>query len=211
MTVLMTGFEPFNGSAINPSWEAVSLAAERHREVVAVRLPCEFDTTAAALRAAIERHRPDVVVCVGQAGRREEVTPEYVAINVLDTPIPDNVGTQPRDLPVLEGGPAAYFTSLPVKAAATAIRAAGIPGSVSYTAGTTGCNHAFYCLMHLLATEFLGLRGGFVHVPFSPEQSAARGTGPSLPIEQSAAALQIVVETALSTGEDAKASAGALH
>lgn len=148
------------------------------------------------------------MVCVGQAGSRAEVTPERVAINILDAPIPDNAGAQPVDEAVVAGGPAAYFTSLPVKAAVAAIRAAGVPSSVSYTAGTFGCNHAFYGLMHLLATDFPGVRGGFVHVPFSPEQ-AADGR-PSLPVEQSATALNALVDTALAMREDLTVRAGTL-
>lgn len=114
-------------SKINPSWQVASTVAERRGDVVAVEPPCEFDSTIPAPRAAIEEHRPEVVVCVGQAGSRVEVTPERVAINTLDAPFPDNAGAQPVDEPVVAGGPAAYFTSLPVKAAVAAIRAAGVP------------------------------------------------------------------------------------
>ncbi|HEY2057698.1 MAG TPA: pyroglutamyl-peptidase I [Amycolatopsis sp.] len=209
MTVLLTGFEPFGGSATNPSWEAVSLVAARRDDVVAVELPCAFEASLPALRAAIERHRPEVVVCVGQAGGRADVTPERVAINLVDARIPDNAGAQPVDVPVVEGGPAAYFTSLPVKAAVAAIRAADVPGSVSHTAGTYVCNQVFYGLMHLLATDFPGLRGGFVHVPSSPDQVA--DGEPSLPVEQSATALNAVVDTVLSVREDLTVSAGTLN
>jgi pyroglutamyl-peptidase len=209
MTVLLTGFEPFGGSGTNPSWEAVSLVAARRDDVVAVELPCEFDASLPALRAAIERHRPEVVVCVGQAGGRADVTPERVAINLVDARIPDNAGAQPVDRPVIADGPAAYFTTLPVKAAVAAIHAAGLPGSVSHTAGTYVCNQVFYGLMHLLATDFPGLRGGFVHVPSSPDQVADGEV--SLPVEQSAAALDAVVGTALSVREDLSVSAGTLN
>ncbi|MDT8910976.1 pyroglutamyl-peptidase I [Amycolatopsis sp. PS_44_ISF1] len=209
MTVLLTGFAPFGGSASNPSWQAVSLVAARREDVVAVELPCEFDASLPALRAAIEQYRPAVVVCVGQAGGRTDVTPERVAINLVDARIPDNAGAQPVDVPVVANGPAAYFTSLPVKAAVAAIHAAGLPGSVSHTAGTYVCNQVFYGLMHLLATDFPELRGGFVHVPSSPEQ--VPDAGPSLPVEKSAAALEAVVETVLSVREDLDVSAGTLN
>jgi len=209
MTVLLTGFEPFGGSGTNPSWEAVSLVAARRDDVVAVELPCAFDASLPALRAAIERHLPEVVVCVGQAGGRADVTPERVAINLVDARIPDNAGAQPVDVPVVEGGPAAYFTSLPVKAAVAAIRAANVPGSVSHTAGTYVCNQVFYGLMHLLATDFPGLRGGFVHVPSSPDQ--VPDGEPNLPVEQSATALDALVDTVLSVHEDLTVSAGTLN
>jgi pyroglutamyl-peptidase len=211
MTVLLTGFEPFGGSATNPSWEAVSLVAARRDDVVAVELPCAFGASLPALRAAIERHRPEVVVCVGQAGGRADVTPERVAINLVDARIPDNAGAQPVDVPVVEAGPAAYFTSLPVKAAVAAIRAADVPGSVSHTAGTYVCNQVFYGLMHLLST-LPDVRGGFVHVPYSPEQVAASGkAAPSLGVDRIADALEVLVDTASKTTEDLAVSAGAEH
>ncbi|MBB1159069.1 pyroglutamyl-peptidase I [Amycolatopsis dendrobii] len=201
MTVLLTGFAPFAGAATNPSWQAASLAAVRRTDTVAVELPCEFDASLPALRAAILAHRPELVVCAGLAGGREHVTPERVAINLIDARIPDNAGAQPVDVPVVGGGPSAYFTTLPVKAAVAAIESAGLPAAVSYTAGTYVCNQVFYGLMHLIATEFPGLRGGFVHVP-----EEAR-----MPLDSIARALEIVADTALTVHEDVTTSAGTLH
>lgn len=209
--VLMTGFAPFGGESVNPSWQAVSLLGARRDDIAAVELPCEFAASLPALRAAFLEHRPSLVVCVGQAGGRLEVTPERVAINLVDARIPDNAGEQPVDVPVVPEGPAAYFTTLPVKACVAAIRAAGVPASVSHTAGTYVCNQVFYGLMHLL-TEFPGVRGGFVHVPFSPEQVAASGqAAPSLGVDRIAAALEALADTALATAEDIAVSAGAEH
>ncbi|SFW59629.1 pyroglutamyl-peptidase I [Amycolatopsis australiensis] len=209
--VLMTGFAPFGGESVNPSWQAVSRVAARRADVAAVELPCEFSTSLPALRAAIEEHRPSLVVCVGQAGGRAEVTPERVAVNLIDARIPDNAGEQPVDVPVVPGGPAAYFTTLPVKACVAAIREAGVPASVSHTAGTYVCNQVFYGLMHLLP-EFPGVRGGFVHVPFSPEQVAASGkAAPSLSVDRIADALEALADTAVKTTEDLVVSAGAEH
>jgi pyroglutamyl-peptidase len=207
--VLLTGFEPFGGEPVNPSWQAVSLLARR-REVAAVELPCVFAESLPALRAAIELHRPELVVCVGQAGGRPDVTPERVAVNLVDARIPDNAGDQPIDLPVVPGGPAGYFTTLPVKACVAAIRDAGVPASVSQTAGAFVCNQVFYGLMHLLATEFPGVRGGFVHVPFSPEQVVA-SAAPSLSVDNCADALGALVDTALAVTEDLRVVGGALH
>ncbi|MEC3977933.1 pyroglutamyl-peptidase I [Amycolatopsis sp. H20-H5] len=210
--VLLTGFAPFGGEEVNPSWQASSLIAAQRPEFAAVELPCEFGASLPALRAAIELHRPEVVVCVGQAGGRAELTPERVAINLLDARIPDNAGARPVDVPVLPGGPAAYFTTLPVKAVVAAVRQAGVPASVSHTAGTFVCNQVFYGLMHLLATEFPGTRGGFVHVPYSPEQVAAAGTNaPSLDVGRCADALGVLADTALSVTEDLSTPAGSLH
>ncbi|WP_328447826.1 pyroglutamyl-peptidase I [Amycolatopsis sp. NBC_00438] len=209
--VLMTGFAPFGGESVNPSWQAVSLLGARRDDVAAVELPCEFAASLPALRRAIEEHRPELVVCVGQAGGRTEVTPERVAINLVDARIPDNAGARPVDVPVVEDGPAAYFTTLPVKACVAAIRAAGVPASVSHTAGTYVCNQVFYGLMHLLTT-FPGVRGGFVHVPFSPEQVAASGkVAPSLSVDRIAEALDVLVDTASKLTEDIAVSAGVEH
>jgi pyroglutamyl-peptidase len=213
--VLMTGFAPFGGESVNPSWQAVALLATRRDDVAAVELPCEFAASLPALRRAIEAHGPDLVVCVGQAGGRAEVTPERVAVNLIDARIPDNAGARPVDVPVVKDGPAAYFTTLPVKACVAAIRAAGVPASVSHTAGTYVCNQVFYGLMHLLASDFPGLRGGFVHVPFSPEQVAASGKpAPSLSVDRIAEALDLLADTALKVPENIAAiaiSAGSEH
>ena len=209
--VLLTGFAPFGGESVNPSWQAVSVLGARRDDVAAVELPCEFAASLPALRRAIEEHAPELVVCVGQAGGRLDVTPERVAVNLIDARIPDNAGARPVDVPVVPGGPAAYFTTLPVKACVAAIRAAGVPASVSHTAGTYVCNQVFYGLMHLLST-LPDVRGGFVHVPFSPEQVAASGkAAPSLGVDRIADALEVLVDTAFQTTEDLAVSAGAEH
>jgi len=210
--VLFTGFEPFGGEPVNPSWQAVSLVAGQRDDVAAVELPCEFAASLGALRDAIDLHRPDLVVCVGQAGGRSDVSLERVAVNLVDARIPDNGGAQPVDVPVIPEGPAAYFTTLPVKACRAAIREAGVPASISHTAGTYVCNQVFYGLMHLLATDFPGMRGGFVHVPYSPEQVAKSGKSePCLGVDQVAVALGVLADTALDVSEDITVSAGALH
>ena len=209
--VLLTGFAPFGGEPVNPSWQAVSLLGARRDDIAAVELPCEFAAALPVLRAAVAEHRPSLVVCVGQAGGRLDVTPERVAVNLIDARIPDNAGEQPVDVPVVSDGPAAYFTTLPVKACVAAIRAAGVPASVSHTAGTYVCNQVFYGLMHLLST-LPDVRGGFVHVPYSPEQVAASGTAaPSLGVDRIADALEALVDTASKTTEDLAVSAGAEH
>lgn len=145
----------------------------------------------------------------GSGRRANTITPERVAINVDDARIPDNAGNQPVDVPVVPDGPAAYFTRLPVKACVAELRAAGIPATVSQTAGTFVCNHLFYGLMHLIATRYPGLRGGFVHVPYAPEQ-VVDGAGPSMSIDVISRALAIVLRTSLNTPVDVLMPDGAV-
>ncbi|WP_104179899.1 pyroglutamyl-peptidase I [Arthrobacter sp. B0490] len=211
--ILLTGFEPFGGESTNPSWQAARRAAEllreQGREAAAVELPCAFGRSIDALEAALGRFPAEIVLCVGQAGGRGDVSVERVAINVDDARIPDNAGRRPIDEPVVPGGPAAYFSSLPIKACREAVAALGIPVEVSQTAGTYVCNHVFYGLMHLLA-QHAGPRGGFVHVPFSTEQGEAHGQ-PGLAIDVMAVALAAIATTAADTDRDVRVAAGAEH
>lgn len=221
-TVLLTGFEPFDSDCINPSWEAVrSLDGWRCELpdgdaalVHARRIPCVFGAALRSLDQVIDELRPQLVLAIGQAGGRSEITPERVAINIDDGRICDNAGCRPIDLPVVEGAPAAYFSTLPIKALVHELRAAGIPASVSNSAGTFVCNHLFFGLMHRLAKRPAagGTRAGFIHIPLMPEQAARLpGALPSLALETVVAALRIAVRTALSVREDIRESGGALH
>ena len=213
--ILLTGFEPFGGDTANSSWSAVSKALPiLHAGGVAaeaVQLPCVFGKSAAVLREALERYQPSLVVCVGQAGGRGRVSLERVAINCDDARIPDNAGNRPVDEEVVPGGPAAYFSSLPLKSALKALMVAGIPAEVSQTAGTYVCNHIFYSLMHLLETATPSVRGGFVHVPYEPHQLPQGSNVPSLPSEVAAEALAVVVREVLASREDIRLAAGATH
>lgn len=208
-TVLLTGFAPFGGEAVNPSWQAVRLlegrAIEGHRVVVA-ELPCEFDAALPALQKALRQFAPRVVIAVGLAGGREGISLERVAINLIDARIPDNAGAQPVDAPVRRGGPAAFFSTLPIKAAWLALREAGIPAHVSQTAGTYVCNQVFYGLMHALRRR-RGVRAGFVHVPWLPDQARARDE-PGMPVDTMARALETIVRTTLTVPGDARIAAG---
>lgn len=212
--ILLTGFEPFGGETVNPSWAAARSAARLLQseglDVQALELPCVFGDSATLLEEALERYRPELVVCAGQAGGRPRISLERVAINCDDARIPDNAGNRPVDEPVVRDGPAAYFTSLPVKAALAALTARNIPAEVSQTAGTYVCNHVFYALMHALRLR-PGTRGGFVHVPYEDSQVSAGSGTPSLPAQQMAAALAVVVRTALTTTADLRLAAGATH
>ncbi|WP_431041015.1 pyroglutamyl-peptidase I [Streptomyces sp. P1-3] len=211
--VLLTGFEPFGGGETNPSWEAVRAVAAHPPpglSFTTAELPCVYGAALPALTAAVQDGEPDVVLCVGQAGGRPDITVERVAINLDDARIPDNAGAQPMDEPVIPGGPAAYFAALPVKACVAAVRAAGVPASVSHTAGTYLCNHVFYGLMHLIATERPALRGGFVHVPYASAQVTDR-SAPSLPVAAAAEGLRAIAATAAARTDDIRAVGGATH
>jgi pyroglutamyl-peptidase len=204
--ILLTGFEPFGGQSVNPSWAAAQSARDLLRAeglaVEAVELPCVFGAAGSVLREVLADLEPELVVCMGQAGGRGRVSLERVAINCDDAPIPDNAGNQPVDRDVVPDGPAAYFTSLPVKAALLAVEKAGIPAEISQTAGTYVCNHVFCTLMHELASR-PGVRGGFVHVPFAPDQVEQGSGKPSLPVASMAEAIAAVVRTSLNRSIDA--------
>jgi pyroglutamyl-peptidase len=209
--ILLTGFEAFGGQSLNPSWLAVKALHGRQvlrHTVVAAQLPTVFDASLRELRALLQRHQPALVICVGQAGGRAKLSLERVAINVNDAPMADNAGAQPVDTPVEAGAPAAYFTTLPVKAMLAALREDGVEAEVSQTAGTFVCNHVFYGLMHALATqpEPGRARGGFVHVPWLPEQ----GT-PSMALDDMVRGLHTAVRCALSVKQDQLIGAGATN
>jgi pyroglutamyl-peptidase len=212
-TVLLTGFEPFNGATINPSWEAVRLLdgwSGPGFAAVARQLPCVFGAALDVLRDAVAEIRPDIVIAVGQAGGRSEISLERVAINIDDATIRDNAGAQPVDTPIVADGPAAYFGTLPVKAIVRALRLRGFPSGVSQTAGTFVCNHVFYGLMHHLVGQ--PVRAGFIHVPFLPEQAADRPERPpSMALRDIVDALRIAVEVAVVTEADTVEAGGATH
>lgn len=196
---------------VNPSWEAVraldGAMIEKH-QLVAVELPCEFDRALHVLWHALRKTEPRVAVAAGLAGGREGISLERVAINLIDARIPDNAGAQPIDVPVLRGGAAAFFATLPIKASLLALQEAGIPAHLSQTAGTYVCNQVFYALLHALRRQ-RNTRAGFIHVPWSPEQAEAHGE-PGMAIEQVTRALEIIVRTALTTQRDARVAAGAV-
>ncbi|MCD4866020.1 pyroglutamyl-peptidase I [Pseudomonas sp. PLB05] len=211
MTLLLTGFAPFGGEELNPSWEAVRrLDGERLGDlpVVAAQLPTEFGAALRVLDELLDRYRPTLVVAVGQAGGRAELSLERIAINVDDARIPDNVGRQPIDEPVVPGGPAAYFSTLPIKAMVHALRAAGFPAAVSQTAGTFVCNHVFYGLQHRL--QGTGVRGGFIHIPYLPAQAANQPGAPSMALETLVAGLRLALTCAATTTADLREGGGQL-
>jgi len=211
-TVLLTGFEPFNGASINPAWEAVRALKGWSGDdflIEVLQLPCVFGFANRVLSGAIDEIKPDVVIAVGQAGGRADLTVERVAINVDDAPIVDNDKQQPVDAPIAADGPVAYFSSLPIKAIVAEMRERGLKASVSQTAGTFVCNHVFYGLMHRIAGT--GIRGGFIHVPYLPEQAAAFAGAPGMALNEIVEGLRAAVEVSVRGGSDAAVAGGATH
>lgn len=212
-TVLITGFEPFDGEAVNPSWEVVSRldnAIIGGCRVVARQLPCVFGEALIELNAAIDSLSPTLVLGVGQAGGRTDISVERVAINVDDARIADNRGNQPVDTAIVANGPAAWFSSLPIKAIVSTLRDAGIPASVSQTAGTFVCNHVMYGLLHKLS-GIPEAKGGFIHIPYLPQQAAAHPGAPSMAAETVRQGLELAIATALQVENDIQVTGGATH
>ena len=213
MKALVTGFEAFGGEGVNPASEALGHLPPRLGEMALVTrvLPTVFGRSLEALGDAVATTAPDIVLCVGLAGGRAALSLERVALNIDDAGIPDNRGQQPIDRPVVDGGPPAYFATLPIKAAVAALRAAGLPAIVSNSAGTFVCNHVFYGLMHLAATRHPGLRGGFLHVPYLPSQAVAQDATPSMALADIVRGIEIVLAVATSRRDDVAAAEGAIR
>ena len=188
--LLITGFDPFGGETVNPSWEAVSRLPDAvgHYRLTKLQIPTVFGLAADTVLAAAQ-DGPDVILCVGQAGGRDAVTPERIAVNMASASIPDNAGNQPVEAPILPGGPDGIFSTVPVAAMAAAITAAGLPGKISNTAGTFVCNDTLYRLLTRFAGT--GTRVGFVHVPWLPEQ--AKAGAPSMSLADITAALTAAI------------------
>ncbi|MGB0135163.1 pyroglutamyl-peptidase I [Dokdonella sp.] len=214
MNVLILGFEPFEDETINPSMEiALQLDGEiiAGHAVVGAILPVTFTDAPAVLAELLDRHQPRMVIALGQAGGRAEMALERIAINLIDARIPDNSGLQPVDTPVLNGGPGAYFSSLPVKLIKSRLDALGIPCALSLSAGTFVCNQVFYWLCHLLETEHPSAHGGFIHVPWLPEQADLHPGQPAMPLESMVLGARAAIESALTTETDLKVPGGSTY
>jgi len=210
--VLVTGFEPFGGEASNPSWEVCERLAREiagHR-VETCLVPCAFGAALDVVADAIERHRPALVLSLGQAGGRSAIGIERVAINVDDARIADNAGAQPVDEPIAADGPAAHFATVPVKAMAAAIRQAGVPAEVSNTAGTFVCNHLMYGVLHFIAARGHAARAGFIHVPYAEEQVLDKPGVASMSVASMVKAVEAAVTAALTHSTDIAVAEGRL-
>jgi len=210
MKVMVTGFDPFGGESINPAYEAVKLLPDEiaGASVVKLEVPTVFQKSINALDQAMEQEQPDLVLCVGQAGGRFDLTIERVAINVDDARIADNEGNQPIDEPIFEDGQPAYFSNLPIKAMVQNVRTKNLTASVSNTAGTFVCNHLMYGLLHMIDRKYAGVRGGFVHVPYIVEQVVEKRNMPSMSVENIAKGLEAMIEAAVLNTEDVKIAEG---
>lgn len=192
--LLITGFEPFGGEEINPSWEAVSrLPGEiGGYALTRLRIPVVFEEAAEQVIRAAEVLHPDVILCVGQAGGRDAITPELVGINLRHASIPDNSGAQPKDQPIIPGGDCAYFSTLPVRRMAEAVTAAGVRAKVSYSAGAYVCNDVLYTLLAHFRDS--ATRVGFVHIPYSTAQNKEPAMEPDHMIRGLSAAIAAMDE-----------------
>lgn len=210
--ILVTGFEPFGGESVNPSWEICKgLPREiAGRRVETVRVPCEFRTAIEVVAEAIERCQPDIVVSVGQAGGRTQMCVERIAINIDDARAPDNAGSHPIDERVAENGPPAYFSTLPVKAMVEAMRGASVPAELSNTAGTYVCNHLMYGVLHFLAASGKSARAGFVHVPYSEEQVLDKRGVPGMAVATMVRGIEAALAAACATTQDIATAEGTL-
>lgn len=196
MKILVSGFDPFGGEKINPAIEAVKLLPDeiKGNEVIKIEIPTVIGKSVDKLKEKIKEVKPDVVISVGQAGGREDITVERVAINVDDCRIKDNEGNQPIDEKIAEDGPDAYLLTLPIKAMVENIKSANIPASVSNTAGTFICNHVAYGMAHVRATEYPNMRTGFIHIPFLPEQVLDKPHTASMNLDTIAKALEKAID-----------------
>jgi pyroglutamyl-peptidase len=211
---LVTGFTPFDGETVNPSQRIAQALHERtiagHR-IIGASLPTEFAKSLVELKKLINEHKPVLVLALGQAGGREGISLERVAINLIDARIPDNAGAQPIDTPVVKNAPNAYFSTLPLKAMLTRLRDANISAALSQTAGTFVCNQVFFGLMHAASKSRRRLRAGFVHVPYLDEQAKRHSGAPGMALEEMVEAVRLCLEAALTTRNDSHYAAGATH
>lgn len=196
MKLLLTGFDPFGGEKINPALEVVKQVKDRiaNVQIIKLKIPTVFDESAEKIYQTIKKEHPDVVLNVGQAGGRYGITPERVAINLNDARIPDNQGQQPLDQLIHKDGQTAYFTQLPVKKIAAAIQSQGIPSYVSTTAGTFVCNHVMYQVQYLIDKHFSYLKGGFIHIPYLPQQVVKLKNMPSLSLADDVQGLTVAIK-----------------
>jgi pyroglutamyl-peptidase len=198
--ILVTGFEPFNGRDINPS-QLILEKLKTPKDAILIKelLPVEFKETTKILKMLLKEHQPDVVLSIGQAGNCPEISVERVAINLDNVrssngkrEVPDNAGDTPVDKAIVEGAPAAYFSTLPVWELVDVMQKKGVDAAVSYTAGTYVCNHVMYTVLHAAEENYKNVKVGFIHVPFLPEQNPEKGF--TMKLEDMVKGIQVCVE-----------------
>lgn len=210
MKVLITGFDPFGGEQINPAEEAVKRVRDNINgaEVIKLTIPTVRTKSVEAIEKAIEKHNPDIVISVGQAGGRFDITPERVAINLDDFRIKDNEGNQVVDEIIKEDGQAAYFSNLPIKGMVKHMNENGIPASVSNTAGTFVCNHVMYGILYMIDKKYPNIKGGFIHIPYMTTQVVDKKNTPYMSLDEIVKGLELAIEACTIYNEDIKAIGG---
>ncbi|PAB02076.1 pyroglutamyl-peptidase I [Enterococcus canintestini] len=215
MKILVTGFDPFGSEKINPALEAVKKLPTQisGAKIITLEIPTVFNEVGPIIQQAIQTYQPDLVLNVGQAGGRFNITVEKVAINLADARIADNQGNQPLDEVIFDDGPTAYFTQLPVKAIVSALNENEIPAAVSYTAGTFVCNYVMYYVQHLISTRYPKIKGGFIHVPYIPAQVVTKPNQPAMNLEDIVKGLELAITTMVTYNglEDIKTIGGTEH
>lgn len=210
MKILVTGFDPFGGEKVNPAFEVIKRINNNigGAEVVKLEVPTVFRKSIDIVTKAIDEIKPDFVLNIGQAGGRFAVTVERIGINEDDARIPDNEGNQPVDTPIDEKGENAYFATIPIKAIVQSIKEKQIPAEVSNTAGTFVCNHLMYGVLNHIAKNKLGIKAGFIHIPFLTEQVVDRTNVPCMSLDSMVKAIETAIEVIVSTKEDLKITGG---
>ncbi|MBU5228286.1 pyroglutamyl-peptidase I [Clostridium senegalense] len=210
MKVLITGFDPFGGEKVNPALEAVKLLPNviAGAEVIKLEIPTVFRKSVMHIDEAIKMNNPDIVIAVGQAGGRFGINPERVAINIDDARIKDNIGNQPIDIEIEKDGKEAYFSNLPIKAMVKKMNDNGIPAGVSNTAGTFVCNHVMYGILYLIDKKYSNIKGGFIHVPYIPNQVISKPNTPCMSLNDISKGLELCIEAAVENSEDLKITGG---
>lgn len=212
MKILVTGFDPFGGEPINPAIESVKRLPKEIEgaEIIALEIPTVVHKSLQVIKDAVKKYEPDMVLSIGQAGGRSDITVERIGINIDDCRIKDNEGNQPIDEPIFEDGPAAYFVNLPIKAMVEEVRKAGIPASVSNTAGTFVCNHVTYGVRHMLELEGKGRKSGFIHIPYLPQQVVDKPGQPSMALDDIVKGLTAAIAAMVKYEEDIKSTGGTI-
>lgn len=210
MKILVTGFDPFGGEPINPAIESVKKLPDNiaGAEIIKLEIPTVWKKSIDKIEEAIIEHNPDVILSIGQAGGRFDITVERVGINIDDFRIKDNEGNQVIDEPVFSDGDTAYFSNLPVKAIVENIQKYKVPASVSYTAGTFVCNHVLYGVRYLIEKKYKGKKSGFIHIPFLPEQVTDKRNTPSMSLDCIVTGLTAAIEAIITNDKDIKKSGG---
>lgn len=214
MKVLVTGFDPFGNEDTNPSYESVRRLPDEicGAKIIKLEIPTEFEEGSARVENAIKAEKPDIVICVGQAGGRAAVSFERVAINLKEARIPDNVGNQPINEKIQADGENAYFTSLPIKSMVKTVNDGGFPAYISYTAGTFVCNEVMYNLLYTIEKNSFNIKGGFIHVPFENRQVVQKSPEtPSMTLEAITKSLEYGIEAAIKSQVDITGNFGANH